>query len=262
MAKSCNKNHRATQSRMQQTQQDAAERAACNREQDAARTEHHAAHTVLHRACEKERQDTRKKERKRKTKIQTVRFAESRWRLDKRMESFRIATWRLPLSLAACSCISRRSATIVSCAAASRCTSRLLSSSFIEPYSVWQCVAGCCSVVRCGAVCWQCVGGVLAVCCNVLQCVAARVSCPRPPCCVLQCVAVCCSVLQCVAVCCSVLECWQRVGSVFIVCCSVLQCVAARVSCPRLPTSPAVCCRALQCAAICCSPLEQYVVAH
>jgi len=38
-----------------------------------------------------------------------------------------------------------------------------------------------------------------AVCCSVLQCVAAYCS-------ALQCVAVCCSVLQCVAACCSVFQ--------------------------------------------------------
>ena len=51
----------------------------------------------------------------------------------------------------------------------------------------------------------------VAVCCNVLQCVAAGCSVLQGLCvkdiCVLQCVAVCCSVLQCVAVCCSVLQC-------------------------------------------------------
>jgi len=58
----------------------------------------------------------------------------------------------------------------------------------------------------------QCV----AVCCSVLQCVAA--SSQSDVCEVLidlmvshvieaKCVAVCCSVLQCVAVCCSVLQC-------------------------------------------------------
>ena len=44
-----------------------------------------------------------------------------------------------------------------------------------------QCVAVCCSVLKCGAVCCS---GSYKVCCSVLQCVA-----------------VCCSVLQCVAVC-------------------------------------------------------------
>ena len=52
----------------------------------------------------------------------------------------------------------------------------------------------------------------VAVCCNLLQCVAVRCS-------VLQCVAVCCSALQCVAVRCSVLQC-------VAVCCSALQRVA------------------------------------
>jgi len=60
----------------------------------------------------------------------------------------------------------------------------------------------------------------VAVCCSVLQCVAARHS-------VLLCVAVCCSVLQCVvfvAVRCSVLQC---VHSVVSGCGSVCICVFA-----------------------------------
>ena len=172
MAKSCNKHHRATHTTMQHTL------------------------SCTERARRKDRIQERQRERE-KEKTHTVRLAESRWRLDKRMPSFRVATWRLPLSVVACSCISRRSATIVSCVAASRCSSRVLSSSSIEPCSVWQRVAACCSVVRCGAVCWQCVGGVLAVCCNVLQCVAARMSCPRLP----TSPAVSCRALQCAATC-------------------------------------------------------------
>jgi len=86
-----------------------------------------------------------------------------------------------------------------------------------------RCVAVCCSVLQCVALCH-------IVCCSVLQsphaCTLA-LSVPG----VLQCVAVCCSVLHCllqcvalsIAVCCSVL---QRVVVCCIVCCSVLQCVA------------------------------------
>ena len=51
----------------------------------------------------------------------------------------------------------------------------------------------------------QCV----AVCCSVLQCVAADENeelWVRVRCSVLQCIAVCCGVLQCVAVCCSALH--------------------------------------------------------
>jgi len=109
--------------------------------------------------------------------------------------------------------------------------------------SIWpcvrQCVAVCCSVLHCAALCslmlrWdfgglfcsvlQCAAVccyaeyllVLAVmCCNVLHCAAVCCS-------VLQCVAVCCSVLQCVAVCCSVMLRWICDCD----CCNVLQCVA------------------------------------
>jgi len=50
------------------------------------------------------------------------------------------------------------------------------------------CVAMCCRVLQCGAVCR-----------NIIQCVAV--------CChVLQCGAVCCNVMPCVAMCCSVLQ--------------------------------------------------------
>jgi len=77
-------------------------------------------------------------------------------------------------------------------------------------FSVWQCFV---VSVRCRVAC-------IAVCCSVLQRVAACFN-------VLQCVAVscsvCCSALQCVVVCCSVL---QHVACV-AVCCSVSQCVAA-----------------------------------
>jgi len=60
---------------------------------------------------------------------------------------------------------------------------------------VLQCVAVCCSVLQC----------VAAVRCSVLQCVAPDTSH------VLQCVAVCCSVLQCGVVCCSVLHLIPRI---------------------------------------------------
>ena len=110
----------------------------------------------------------------------------------------------------------------------------------------------------------------VAMCCNVLQCVAEcrneYVSshtdvAPQPVCiegvgkCVLQCVAMFCNVLQCVAVC--VLLVVLRIylylcviqvsGNIsrgvlqcVAVCCSVLQCAA-------------ICCSVLQCVAVCCS---------
>jgi len=73
-------------------------------------------------------------------------------------------------------------------------------------HGIW-CVAVCCSVLQCVAVCWWMsqpswmshVTRCVAVCCVwYSRCVAVGCS-------VIQCVAVCCSVLQCVAVCCSVL---------------------------------------------------------
>jgi len=75
----------------------------------------------------------------------------------------------------------------------------------------------------------QCVCSVFAVCCSVLQCVAAccRIEGSRSDMIACACgggdtgagVAVCCSVLQRVAACCSVLQC-------VVVCCRVLQYVA------------------------------------
>jgi len=91
----------------------------------------------------------------------------------------------------------------------------------------------------------QCV----AVCCSVLQCVAALwaagVLWHDPACCsVLQRVAVCCSVWQRIAVCCKVFtslcSAWAVSQS------SVLQCVAVRRSVLQM----------LQCVAVCCSVLQ------
>ena len=77
-----------------------------------------------------------------------------------------------------------------------------------------------------------------AVCCSVLQCVAAllyqafaafSLACAGDDArWKLHCVAVCCSVLQCVAMCCSALQCVANTahGEADKVCCSVLQCVA------------------------------------
>jgi len=74
----------------------------------------------------------------------------------------------------------------------------------------------------------------LAVCCSVLQYVAAcyifsRVLLPLNLFFVLQCAAVCCGVLHCVAVCCSVVRYVAGRCGVLLciaVCCSVLRCVA------------------------------------
>jgi len=134
----------------------------------------------------------------------------------------------------------------------------------------------------------QCV----AMCCNVLQCVAphrplkdasfivAHATKEAVLCCsVLQCVAACCSVLERVAVCCSMLQCVAMYYSVLqcaTVCCSVLQCVASHrprkdVSHSRIAdkyikkkviilaqtTKEAVlCCSVLQCVTMCCSVLQ------
>ena len=110
---------------------------------------------------------------------------------------------------------------------------------------VLQCVAVCCSVLKCVAVNSYNTAStstftIYQVCCSVLQCVAVCCS-------ALQSVAACCSVLQCVTECCSVLQC-------VAVCCSVLQCVYPT---PRQPSpSPhprcsAVRCRVLQFVALC-----------
>ena len=88
----------------------------------------------------------------------------------------------------------------------------------------------------------------VAVCCNVLQCVAETRSVKTQV--NQQCVAVCRSVLQCVAVCCSVL---QHHDS----CCSVLQCCCPSYQCVAV-FHVAVCCVVLQRVAACCSVL-QYV---
>ena len=58
-------------------------------------------------------------------------------------------------------------------------------------------------------------------------------------------IAVCCRVLQCVAVCCSVLQCAA-------VWCSVMQCVAV---CCSVLQCVAVYCGVVQCVAVCCSAL-------
>ena len=87
---------------------------------------------------------------------------------------------------------------------------------------VLQCVAVCCSVLVCVALCFvevQCG----AACCSVVQYVSYTacsshhmILSPSLPltlqvcCSVLQCVAVCCSVLQCVAVCCSSAHTFKR----------------------------------------------------
>ena len=88
----------------------------------------------------------------------------------------------------------------------------------------------------------------LAVCCNVLQCVATIVWCAYLVvgflcCSVLQCVPMGCSDLQSVAACCN----YSRMVylGVKLACCSVSQCVAA-------------CCSVLQCVAMGCN----YCVMH
>jgi len=125
---------------------------------------------------------------------------------------------------------------------------------------VLQCVAVCCSVLQCVAaeakssqqsikLCSTCV--CVAVCCNVLQWIAVRCS-------ALQCVAVCCSVLQLrqrhkhipqnSAAPVYVLQCIaMRVAVYVAVCCSVLQFVAAAVtSCHKTLQSLYMCCSMLQ----------------
>ena len=106
-------------------------------------------------------------------------------------------------------------------------------------------------VLQCGRD-MKTLGPSVAVCCNVLQCVAMCCSVFVVVCCsVLQCVAVCCSVLQCVAVCCSAVV-SNDAGSV---CCSVLQFVAGCCN-----VFVAVSCSMLQCVAVCCSVLQCVVL--
>jgi len=116
----------------------------------------------------------------------------------------------------------------------------------------------------------------VAVCCNVLQCVATHCGtfwggCPGHR---LIRVAVCCSVLQYVAVCCSMLQSvWCSVLQCAVArccvlqcaaeCCSVLQCVAAplgefRPMCVAMCCSmlQSVCCSVLQCGVACCNLLQ------
>jgi len=74
-------------------------------------------------------------------------------------------------------------------------------------YSVLQCVAVCCSVLQRIAAALLCIRIYLTIC-SLSSLLIYTVCCS-----VLQCVAVCCDVLQCVAVCCSVL---QPVDSVYV----------------------------------------------
>jgi len=118
---------------------------------------------------------------------------------------------------------------------------------------VLQCVAVCCSVLRCIPVssCSNCnivkrhLLQCVAVCCSVLQCVAVCrivLQClpvPTPTLSHRACVAVCCSVLQCVAVCCSALQyvsVLTLATSSLQACCSVLQCVGSVLQCVPVPT--------------------------
>ena len=113
------------------------------------------------------------------------------------------------------------------------------------------CVAVCCSVLQCVAVCQlsseTAVENVYLL--HIPKCVVVCVKSVAVRCSVLQRVAVCCSVLRCAGVCCSV-QVEQRDGCLAClpfaysqVCCSVLQC-------------DVVCCSALQCVAIRCSVLQ------
>ena len=103
-----------------------------------------------------------------------------------------------------------------------------------------------------------CAGGLaefVAVCCNVLQCVAA--------CCTLCCIVLQCaqddglqSVLQCVAVCWRVLHCAIACCTR---CCNVSQCIAL---CCTMLHCVALCCTVLHCVALCYSVLHtllQYI---
>jgi len=130
--------------------------------------------------------------------------------------------------------------------------------------AVVRCVAVCCSVLWCVAVCL----------CGGASPVLAQHTCSIAVyCIVLQCDAACCSVLTCVAVCCSVLQCvceeqlcqllrhTHRVAE----CGSVMYCAAVCciVSMRRSTTQllqhtcrVAVCCRMLHCDAAWCNVLQ------
>jgi len=90
-------------------------------------------------------------------------------------------------------------------------------------YSMLQCVAVCCVVLKYAALCrtlaLKMSHAPSAQSVAVLQCSASYCS-------VLQCASTCCSVLQCVTVCCSVLHLSVEdvSSSQRTVCCSVLQC--------------------------------------
>ena len=154
---------------------------------------------------------------------------------------------------------------------------------------VWQCVAGCCSVLQCVAVCCSVCsefdrsrkhrvgpprtygfGRCVAVWYGVWHCVAVFFS-------VVQCVAECCSVFdssrkhrvglcrtygfgRCVTVWCGVLQCVQCVA-VCAVCFRVLQCICQVSRANRHRAAPhatlrQVCCSVLQCVAVRCSVLQ------
>jgi len=106
------------------------------------------------------------------------------------------------------------------------CRASLARLDLFVSYSVLQCVAVCCSVLQFIAAVLQCVAVVLQLCCDCgAACASFNLLMSALACCsVLQCVCVCCS---CVAGCCSECQCvphecfitLQRVA----VCFSVLQ---------------------------------------
>ena len=139
--------------------------------------------------------------------------------------------------------------------------------------SLLLCVAVCfnvllCVAVRCRASQMSCIYATclqaIMGCCSVLLCVVAvRCSALQMSCTYAtfsQARIGCCSVLQSAAVCCSVSQCVAA-------CCSVLQCVAVRCRC-NIYTRPfrrssrgvAVCCSLWQRVAVCCHVLQRVAV--
>jgi len=106
---------------------------------------------------------------------------------------------------------------------------------------VLQCVAVCCSVLRCVAAEYEDTASSSAA-------FMAHIS-------VLQCVAVCCRVLLCIAVCCSVL---QSVAAEYevIICCRLGTPRSVCCVCHSVLQGIEVCCRELQCVAVRCTVLE------
>jgi len=135
------------------------------------------------------------------------------------------------------------------------------------------CVAVCCGVLRCVAVCCRgCLKSVRFGSNGALQVMFFCVCCG-----VSRCVAVCCSMLQGLSRKCAIRLEWCSAGVFFVcvlryvaVCRDVLRCVAGCLESVRFGSNGAlkvnfrcvlrcvaVCCDVLQCVAVCCSVLHR-----